>query len=292
MSKPNRNLPLKTTLAGLLVAGALVAGTALQPVNLVAKEMPPPANASVPEFNLNQGFSALVEKIKPAVVNVSTTSTAKIPGFRGDPSPHFKGPGGDEFEEFFRRFFEHQSPRGEQMPRERRSRAVGSGFIVDPDGLVVTNHHVIDDAEEIEIVFDDGKRLPAKVKGFDKKTDLALLEVKTDQPLPYVTFGDSDQAHVGDWVVAIGNPFGLGGSTTAGIISARGRDIHSGPLDDYIQIDAPINRGNSGGPLFNTRGEVIGVNTAIYSPNGGSVGIGFAIPSVMAKNVISQLKSK
>ena len=178
-----------------------------------------------------------------------------------------------------------------QQPYERKTTAVGSGFVVDPNGLVVTNYHVIESADEIEVVFDDGTRIPATLKGTDEKTDLALLEIHTDEPLPYVVFGDSDEAQVGDWVIAIGNPFGLGGTTTSGIISARGRDIRSGPLDDFIQIDASINRGNSGGPLFNTRGEVIGVNSAIYSPNGGSVGIGFAIPASMANNVVAQLQT-
>ena len=183
----------------------------------------------------------------------------------------------------------NQQNQGEQ-PVERKTRAVGSGFIVDPEGLVVTNYHVIEGADEIEVVFDDGTRVPASLKGTDPKTDLALLEIDTDRILPYVAFGDSDEAEVGDWVIAIGNPFGLGGTTTSGIISARGRDIRSGPLDDFIQIDASINRGNSGGPLFNTKGEVIGVNSAIFSPNGGSVGIGFAIPSSMADNVVAQLQ--
>ena len=207
-----------------------------------------------------------------------------------------------QLEEFFHRFFgqppegfrrdrksrPHAQPRAQ--PRERKTTAVGSGFIIAPDGLVVTNYHVIEGADEIEVVFDDGTRRPATLKGRDPKTDLALLQITADKPLPYVKFGDSDAARVGDWVIAIGNPFGLGGTTTSGIISARGRDIQAGPLDDFIQIDAPINRGNSGGPLFNTKGEVIGINSAIYSPNGGSVGIGFAIPSSMAGNVIAQLR--
>lgn len=144
--------------------------------------------------------------------------------------------------------------------------ALGSGFIIDPDGYVVTNNHVIDGADEITVILEGGDRLEAKVVGRDAKTDLALLKIDADEPLPYVSFGDSDAARVGDWVVAVGNPFGLGGSVTAGIISARGRDIHAGPFDDFLQVDAPINRGNSGGPLFSTSGEVIGINTAIYSP--------------------------
>ena len=244
------------------------------------------AAANLPAVNIKDGFAELVQAVKPAVVNISTTTTRRSDN--GDRHfPRFDGP--PELEEFFRRFFDR--PDSPRRPRpHRRSTAVGSGFIIAADGLVVTNHHVIDGADEIEVVFDDGTRIPAKLKGFDSKTDLALLEIKAGRDLPFVKFGDSESARVGDWVIAIGNPFGLGGTTTSGIISARGRDINSGPLDDFIQIDAPINRGNSGGPLFNIKGEVIGVNSAIYSPTGGSVGIGFAIPSSMASNVIAQLR--
>lgn len=256
------------------------------------------AAADLPAININDGFADLVQAVKPAVVNISTTGrvVGGVPDF-GRQMP--------EFEEFFRRFFgEPPGHKRESRPRQqpqpqpqpgtppsvRKTTAVGSGFIIDPEGLVVTNHHVIEGADEIEVVFDDGTRIPATLRGRDRKTDLALLKITTDKPLPFVKFGDSDAARVGDWVIAIGNPFGLGGTTTSGIISARGRDIQSGPLDDFIQIDAPINRGNSGGPLFNIEGEVIGVNSAIYSPNGGNVGIGFAIPSSMASNVIAQLR--
>src|SRR6202043_636336 len=168
--------------------------------------------------------------------------------------------------------------------------ALGSGFIIDPSGYVVTNSHVVGDASKVEVTLQDDSKYPAKIIGRDPKTDIALLKIKADKPLPYVTFGDSSAAQVGDWVMAVGNPFGLGGTVTTGIISARGRDIHSGPYDDFLQIDAPINRGNSGGPTFNLKGEVIGINTAIYSPNGGSVGIGFAIPANLAKPVIEQIK--
>ena len=242
--------------------------------------------ADLADINVNDGFAALVQAVKPAVVNISTTGRVRGGHRRFDDQL-------PELEEFFHRFF-GQPPGGPRFerrrPHERKTTAVGSGFIIDAEGLVVTNHHVVEDADEIEVVFDDGTRIPATLKGRDRKTDLALLEIHTDKPLPFVKFGDSDGARVGDWVIAIGNPFGLGGTTTSGIISARGRDIQFGPLDDFIQIDAPINRGNSGGPLFNTRGEVIGVNSAIHSPNGGNVGIGFAIPSAMASNVIAQLR--
>ena len=165
--------------------------------------------------------------------------------------------------------------------------SLGSGFIIDPSGLVVTNNHVIEGADEITVTLQDNTSLKATVVGRDDRVDVALLRVKSDKPLPAVKFGDSDAERVGDWVLAIGNPFGLGGSVTAGIVSARGRDIRQGPYDDFIQTDAAINRGNSGGPLFNMDGEVIGINTAIYSPSGGSIGIGFSIPANMAKNVVA-----
>jgi serine protease Do len=231
--------------------------------------------------------------VKPAVVNISIKGkTRTMAGARGH---HFGGPGfpeGSPFDDFFRHFFEGQPglPGGGGV--EREFQAAGSGFIISADGHVVTNHHVIEHADEIEVILVDGTRHPAAVKGRDPKTDIALLELKTDEPLPYVEFGDSDGAKVGDWVVAVGNPFGLGGTVTAGIISARGRDIQSGPFDDFLQIDAPINRGNSGGPLFDTEGRVIGINTAIYSPSGGNVGIGFAIPSTLAKDIIAQLRTE
>lgn len=238
-------------------------------------------------INVNDGFANLVEAVNPAVVNISVTGTVKS-------SRRAPYGGSPDIEEFFKRYFgdkfnDQNKDKGDK-PYERKTTAVGSGFIIDKSGLVVTNNHVIADADEIEVVFDDGARIPAELKGTDAKTDLALLQIKSDKPFAFVKFGNSESARVGDWVVAIGNPFGLGGTTTKGIISARGRDIRSGPLDDFIQIDAPINRGNSGGPLFNMKGEVIGINSAIYSPNGGSVGIGFAIPSSLAKNVIGQLR--
>jgi serine protease Do len=195
-----------------------------------------------------------------------------------------------------RRFFEQQMPNGEQhlfpqIPGDEAQRiALGSGFIVDPRGYVVTNNHVIGNAEKVEVILQDKTHYRAKVVGRDSKTDLAVLKINPKKPLPYVTFGDSSAAQVGDWVMAVGNPFGLGGTVTTGIISARGRDINEGPYDDFLQIDAPINRGNSGGPTFNLEGQVIGINTAIYSPNGGSVGIGFAIPSNEAKTIVAQLE--
>ncbi len=233
-------------------------------------------------------FADLVETVQPAVINIATTGTVKLGGRYN--TPEFNFPPGSGLEEFFRRFGGPNFPQG-HGERESKTQSLGSGFIVDSSGYVVTNNHVIDGADEITVILADGTRLPAEVKGKDKRTDLALLKIDSDEPLPHVSFGDSETARVGDWVIAIGNPFGLGGSTTTGIISARGRDINAGPFDDFLQIDAPINRGNSGGPLFNAQGEVIGVNTAIFSPNGGSVGIGFAIPSSTALNVIDQLRA-
>lgn len=237
-----------------------------------------------------EGFADLAEKLSPAVVNISTSQkmnggvSGGVPGM-----PPFALPPGQEFDpfrEFFERFAE---PFGEAMP-EQEAHSLGSGFIIDRDGYVVTNHHVIADAEEITVILHDDTKLKAKIIGRDSKTDLALLKVESDTPLPFVRFGDSDAMRVGDWVLAIGNPFGLGGTVTAGIISARSRHINAGPFDDFLQTDAAINRGNSGGPMFNMDGEVVGINTAIFSPSGGNIGIGFAVPAALAQPVIKQLK--
>ena len=226
-------------------------------------------------------FANLAEDLLPKVVNISTTTT--VQGRKGPGFPTL--PPGSPFEDFFEEFFKRQQP----QQRDRRATSLGSGFIISADGYVVTNNHVIEGADEIEVILHDDTRLEAELIGRDPRTDLALLKVEADTDLPHVVFGDSGLSLVGDWVMAIGNPFGLGGTVTAGIISARGRDINSGPYDDYIQTDASINRGNSGGPMFNMDGEVIGINTAIFSPSGGSVGIGFAIPTSTAKPVIDQL---
>ncbi len=233
-----------------------------------------------------ESFADMVETLTPAVVNVATTqkvASESRPGFEV-PLPQF--PPGSPFEEFFKDFFERQRPEG--TPR-RRMTSLGSGFIIDPEGIVITNNPVIAEADEITVTLSDDTRYEAEVIGRDAKTDIAILRIKPDKDLPAVSWGDSDQVRVGDWVVAIGNPFGLGGTVTAGIISARQRDINAGPYDDFLQTDASINRGNSGGPMFNMKGEVIGINTAIFSPSGGSVGIGFAIPSALAKPVVIQL---
>ncbi len=236
------------------------------------------------------GFADLADKLLPSVVNISTTQTVKPEKQheRSTPGrPQF--PPGSPFEEFFKDFFNHDTPQsGKPEAKPRKATSLGSGFVIDATGYIVTNNHVIADADEITVILSDDTNLKAEVIGRDTKTDVAVLKVKTDKPLVGVTWGDSDKARVGDWVLAIGNPFGLGGSVTAGILSARQRDINSGPYDDFLQTDASINRGNSGGPMFNMDGEVIGINTAIYSPSGGSIGIGFAIPSNLAKAVVGE----
>ena len=227
-----------------------------------------------------ESFADLAEKISPAVVNI-TTSTVVAQGT--GPSPIV--PEGSPFEDFFREF----QDRNNEGDRPRRTSALGSGFVISEDGFVVTNNHVIESADEIIIEFYSGAELEAEVIGTDPKTDIALLKVKTDEPLAFVSFGDSDTARVGDWVIAMGNPLGQGFSVSAGIVSARNRAL-SGTYDDYIQTDAAINRGNSGGPLFNLDGEVIGVNTAILSPTGGSIGIGFSMASNVVTRVVDQLQ--
>jgi len=237
-------------------------------------------------------FADLAERLLPAVVNVSTTQTVKPEQHseRSEPElPQF--PPGSPFEEFFKDFLKKNRPQGGEREAEtRKATSLGSGFVIDAaNGYVVTNNHVIADADEITVILHDNTTLKAELVGRDTKTDIAVLKVKSDKPLVAATWGDSDASRVGDWVLAIGNPFGLGGTVTAGILSARQRDINSGPYDDFLQTDASINRGNSGGPMFNMDGQVIGINTAIYSPSGGSIGIGFAIPSALAQEVVSEL---
>jgi serine protease Do len=228
-----------------------------------------------------ESFADLTAQLSPMVVNISTSQTLRRPNARNN-LPQI--PEGSPLDDFFKDFLE----RGQSSPR--RVQSLGSGFVIDASGIIVTNNHVIEGADEITVSFEDGTSLPATVVGHDDKTDVAVLRVKPRAPLKVARFGDSDKGRVGDWVIAIGDPFGLGGTVTAGIISARGRDINAGPYDDFIQTDAAINRGNSGGPLFNMDGEVIGINSAIYSPTGGSVGVGFAIPSNLAKSIIAQLR--
>lgn len=237
------------------------------------------------------GFADLAAELLPSVVNVSTTQVLKGPVARnGMPFPQF--PPGSPFEEFFKDFLDRNRPgNGQDQAPAPKVTSLGSGFIIDASGLIVTNNHVIGQADKIRVTLHDGTELDAKIVGRDKDVDLALLKVKADHRLKAVKFGDSSAARVGDWVIAIGNPYGLGGTVTAGIVSARGRNINAGPYDDFIQVDAPINRGNSGGPLFNMNGEVIGINTAIYSPSGGSIGIGFSIPSSLAQKVVHDLRA-
>ena len=275
----------------ILKRGALLAGTAILGIGLAAgiadSALMQNHNAIAQPIQLSgaqtalPSFADLVEKVKPAVVSVRVKAQVASAGDEQSL---------DDIPPQLRRFFRE---RGEgampNRPQPRQSMSQGSGFFVSQDGYVVTNNHVVENAVEVQLVTDSGKTLEAKVVGTDPRTDLALLKVKDSGNYPYVQLADA-KARIGDWVLAIGNPFGLGGTVTAGIVSAQGRDIGSGPYDDFIQIDAPINRGNSGGPTFNQAGEVVGVNTAIYSPSGGNVGIAFAIPASTVKQVIESLK--
>ena len=242
-------------------------------------------------------FADLAERLLPAVVNISTTQVAKQAeqrggernnNRRGPEVPQF--PPGSPFEDFFKDFFDRQQ-RDNPQQQQRRATSLGSGFVIDASGLIVTNNHVIADADEVTVRLHDDTDFKAKILGRDAKTDLALLKIEPgNRKLTAVPWGDSNKSRVGDWVIAIGNPFGLGGTVTAGIVSARARDIQAGPYDDFIQTDASINQGNSGGPLFNVDGQVVGINTAIYSRTGGNIGIGFAVPANLANPVIQQLK--
>ncbi len=276
-------LPRSLALRAVLLASAALAASPMAPLGGVA-----PAAFARPAPD---SFADLAAKLLPAVVNISSSTSVKTAGLGGQGPEVPVFPPGSPFEQFFKDFMNRHRPGGQDTPPpEQRMQSLGSGFIIDPSGLIVTNNHVIENADKITITLQDNTSLEATVAGRDESGDIALLRVKSDKPLPALTFGDSSVLRVGDWVLAIGNPFGLGGTVTAGIISARGRDIHEGPYDDFIQTDAPINRGNSGGPLFDMDGRVIGINTAIYSPSGGSIGIGFAIPSNMAKLVVAQLR--
>jgi len=258
---------LKSATLGLALVGMVVA--------------PLPASAQMIEPGPSS-VADIAEGLLDAVVNISTRQNVDS----DSKGPRMKAPEGSPFQDFFDEFFDGEK----QAPRSRRVSSLGSGFVIDPDGTVVTNNHVIEGADDIEVIFADGSKLKAELVGADTKTDLAVLKVNPPEPLKAVPFGDSEKMRIGDWVMAIGNPFGLGGSVSIGIISARGRDIQSGPYDNFIQTDAAINRGNSGGPLFNMKGEVIGINTAIISPSGGSIGIGFSVPTEMAVSVIEQLR--
>jgi len=250
-----------------------------------------PASARGPD-----GIADVAERVIDAVVNISTSqnvASRNQGGGGGGAMPNL--PNDPQLDELFRDFFNRRGQQGDNNQNRggntpRRVNSLGSGFIIDAAGIVVTNNHVIADADEITVILNDGSRIKAELVGKDQKTDLALLRIKTDKQLKSVKFGNSDGLRLGEWVIAIGNPFSLGGTVTAGIVSARNRDINSGPYDNYIQTDAAINRGNSGGPLFNLDGDVIGVNTAIISPSGGSIGIGFAVPSKVVQAVASSLQ--
>ncbi len=262
--------------AGLLAATLLIAPAA-------AFAAPPP-----------DGFADLAERLLPSVVSITSVKIAKSGDVAGGPDmPNLPFPPGSPMDKLFRDFMDKNrkaTPGSPPHEDERRQTALGSGFIIDPSGYIVTNNHVIEDANEITATLEDGTTLKATLVGTDTLVDLALLKVVSDKPLPAVPFGDSNKERVGDWVIAIGNPLGLSSTVTAGIVSARGRDIKQGRYDDFIQTDASINQGNSGGPLFNMSGELIGINTAILSRSGGSIGLGFSIPSNQAKNVITQLR--
>ena len=284
--------------AGFGLGATLALSPLVWAQNNPAPQAMPPLSSGAPTLP-QQSFAPLVKRVLPAVVNISVTERSGPQSMSDYIPEQFRG---SQLEDFMRRFFDDEDGRGlPRLPRPfsegpgdeggRKRIALGSGFIIDPSGIVVTNSHVIGESAKVEVVLQDNSKYPARVLGRDSRTDIAVLKINSDKPLPYVVFGDSNAAQVGDWVIAVGNPFGLGGSVTTGIISARGRDIKSGQFDDYLQIDAPINRGNSGGPTFNHNGEVIGINTAIYSPNGGSVGIGFAVPSNVAKHVVSQIQA-
>src|SRR3954462_8796862 len=283
-----RRLALAATAASLVAVPAIVGGFALNdlPVIQAAHADTNLSNQATGVQMVPATFADLAAKVTPAVVNISSTHVETADAQQ----PNMPDMKGTPFEQLFKQFMENQGQG--QKPMKRKATALGSGFVIDPTGYIVTNNHVIESATDIQVTTTDGVDHPAKLIGADPKTDLALLKIETTKPMPYVQFGDSDKTRVGDWVLAIGNPFGLGGTVNTGIVSARGRDIHEGPFDDFLQIDASINQGNSGGPTFDMNGDVVGINTAIFSPSGGSVGIGFAIPANLAKPILAELKDK
>ncbi|HEX7236210.1 MAG TPA: Do family serine endopeptidase [Gammaproteobacteria bacterium] len=275
-------------LAGAVGAGVLAFSVLNVTGGGLTAQPAAPRTAAAPAAS----FADVIDSVSPAVVNIAVMKTETAPtSFEYQSQPGSRGDQQFPFE-FFERFFNGDPRGGDPRGFERRSEGQGSGFLIDPNGYIVTNNHVAGGADQITVTMQDGRKFEAKLVGNDARSDLALIKIE-GTGLPYVAFGDSDKARVGDWVVAIGNPFGLGGTATAGIISARGRDIRLDQYsdNDYLQLDAPINFGNSGGPVFNVAGQVVGVNTAIYSPNGGNVGIGFAIPANQAKDIIEDLRS-
>jgi len=279
---------LKSTLLASVFALA-IGGVVIGDSGLLATSPAQAENLSIPSQTQQPfSFADVVERVQPAVVSIRV-KTDEVQQAQADDQDVPPGISPDSpLYDFFKRFGVPGNPRGDSPGQHHYGMAQGSGFFISADGYVVTNNHVVEDATDVKVVTNDGKEHPAKVIGTDPKTDLALVKIDDGKDLPHVSFAGAE-SRVGDWVVAVGNPFGLGGTVTAGIVSARGRDIGAGPYDDFLQIDAPINKGNSGGPAFNLNGEVIGVNTAIYSPSGGSVGIGFAIPAHTATQVIKSL---
>ena len=284
---------IRTVLLGAVAVtalGATVAAPSL--MSTYPAEAAQIAGQPAPSTIAPGSFADVVDRVSPAVVSVKVkmvdNASDDDAGPAQQPMPNI--PKGDPLERFFRQF-QQRGGMGGQRPHPHTGMAQGSGFFISADGYIVTNNHVVENATEVEVALQDGKTVPATVVGTDKKTDLALIKVKSGANYPFVQWSPS-VPRVGDWVIAVGNPFGLGGTVTAGIVSARGRDIGAGPYDDFLQIDAPVNRGNSGGPTFNTEGQVVGINTAIFSPSGGSVGIGFAIPTEVARGVIQDLRDK
>jgi serine protease Do len=270
----SRSIGFTTGIAALLICMGVMAPKPVAAETAAAVHMP--------------GFEDLAERLLPTVVNVATTSKVPSPA-QGELPAMPELPPGSPFEQFFKDFYDQYQ--NNKLPQEEQKvSSLGSGFIIDAaNGYIVTNYHVIKDADDIKVTLNDNTTLDAKLVGEDDKTDIAVLKIKPPKPLTAAVWGDSEKSRIGSWIMAIGDPFGLGGTVTAGIVSARQRDINAGPYDQFIQTDAPINRGNSGGPMYNMNGEVIGINTAIFSPSGGSVGIGFAIPSNLAKGVVAQL---
>ncbi len=285
--RPSRPKSFRAALLGA-AAVAVVGGLTIEALPLAA--YPALAGATVASAG-PASFADVVDRVKGAVVSVKVKIDETNVSYDGDAEPAPNFPKGGPLEKFFKQFggrgFGERG--GQEHEQPRTGMAQGSGFFISADGYVVTNNHVVEHAKEVTITTADGKSIPARIVGTDPKTDLALLKTKEGSDYPYVSFA-AQEPRVGDWVIAVGNPFGLGGTVTAGIVSARGRDIGAGPYDDFLQIDAPVNHGNSGGPTFNAQGEVVGVNTAIFSPSGGSVGIGFAIASDVAKGVVQSLK--
>jgi serine protease Do len=285
-SATSRKLWRRTTLAAVLMAGTALGGFAVGHSGYAATDATPGAPVNPPggavTANVLPDFTNLVTQVKPAVVSITTKLKAAPAAFEDNDDQQMPSP--------FRQFpFGGMGP--QTGPQRHAVEARGSGFIINADGTIITNNHVVKDARTVSVTLDDGTQLPAKVIGRDSRTDIAVLKVDAKKPLPYIQLGNSADVKPGQWVVAMGNPFGLGGSVTAGIVSASGRDIGAGPYDQFIQVDAPINQGNSGGPLFTQNGKVIGMNTAILSPSGGSIGIGFAIPSDMIRTVVAQLET-